>query len=55
MKRKAGASATLLQDKDSTAELIDSHDVVVVGFFKVGLFADKEGVGHGIGLMAQSQ
>ncbi|XP_019363048.1 PREDICTED: protein disulfide-isomerase A2 [Gavialis gangeticus] len=34
MKRKAGASATLLQDKDSTAELIDSHDVVVVGFFK---------------------
>ncbi|NWY67588.1 PDIA2 isomerase, partial [Erithacus rubecula] len=34
MQRRAGPSATLLQDTDTIAAFIDSQDLVVVGFFK---------------------
>ncbi|NXW72645.1 PDIA2 isomerase, partial [Hirundo rustica] len=34
MRRRAGPSATLLQDPDTIAAFIDSQDLVVVGFFK---------------------
>ncbi|NXP02300.1 PDIA2 isomerase, partial [Thinocorus orbignyianus] len=36
MQRRAGPSATLLQDPDAATAFIGSQDVVVVGFFKVG-------------------
>ncbi|NXF10119.1 PDIA2 isomerase, partial [Smithornis capensis] len=34
MQRRAGPSATLLQDTDTAAAFVDSQDLVVVGFFK---------------------
>ncbi|PKU29288.1 protein disulfide-isomerase a2 [Limosa lapponica baueri] len=34
MQRRAGPSATLLQDPDTAATFVDSQDLVVVGFFK---------------------
>ncbi|NWZ45630.1 PDIA2 isomerase, partial [Brachypodius atriceps] len=34
MQRRAGPSATLLQDTDTTAAFISSQDLVVIGFFK---------------------
>lgn len=36
MQRRAGPSATLLQDTDTIAAFINSQDLVVIGFFKVG-------------------
>lgn len=36
MQRRAGPSATLLQDTNTAAAFVDSQDLVVVGFFKVG-------------------
>lgn len=36
MQRRAGPSATLLQDTSTAAAFVDSQDLVVVGFFKVG-------------------
>ncbi|NXD62439.1 PDIA2 isomerase, partial [Eolophus roseicapillus] len=36
MQRRAGPSATLLQDITTTSTFISSQDLVVVGFFKVG-------------------
>lgn len=36
MQRRAGPSATLLQDTDTAAAFISAQDMVVVGFFKVG-------------------
>lgn len=36
MQRRAGPSATLLQDTDTAAAFINAQDIVVVGFFKVG-------------------
>ncbi|NXF23850.1 PDIA2 isomerase, partial [Rhodinocichla rosea] len=34
MRRRAGPSATLLQDTDTTAAFINSQDLVAIGFFK---------------------
>ncbi|NWI35223.1 PDIA2 isomerase, partial [Picathartes gymnocephalus] len=34
MQRRAGPSATLLQDTDTIAAFVNSHNLVVVGFFK---------------------
>ncbi|NXR01750.1 PDIA2 isomerase, partial [Sagittarius serpentarius] len=36
MRRRAGPSATLLQDAAAAAAFVSSQDLVVVGFFKVG-------------------
>uniref|UniRef100_A0A8C6J561 protein disulfide-isomerase n=1 Tax=Melopsittacus undulatus TaxID=13146 RepID=A0A8C6J561_MELUD len=36
MQRRAGPSATLLQDTDTASTFISSQELVVVGFFKVG-------------------
>uniref|UniRef100_A0A8C5TWY6 protein disulfide-isomerase n=1 Tax=Malurus cyaneus samueli TaxID=2593467 RepID=A0A8C5TWY6_9PASS len=36
MQRRAGPSATLLQDTDTAAAFVSSQDLVVIGFFKVG-------------------
>lgn len=47
MQRRAGPSATLLQDSDSTAAFVSSQDLVVVGFFKVG--CGGSGLEHGCG------
>lgn len=35
LQRRLGPSATLLKDHRVAQELLDAHDVVVVGFFKV--------------------
>lgn len=47
MQRRAGPSATLLQDTDTSAAFINSQDLVVVGFFKVGW--GGSGMDHGRG------
>lgn len=37
LKKKTGPPATTLEDKESTAKMIEKDEVVVVGFFKVML------------------
>lgn len=49
MQRRAGPSATLLQDTDTTATFISSQDLVVIGFFKVGWGGPGLDHGHGCG------
>lgn len=47
MQRRASPSAMLLQDTDTIAAFINSQDLVVVGFFKVGW--GGLGLDHGCG------
>lgn len=35
LQRRLSPSSALLQDEKQAQELLDAHDVVVVGFFKV--------------------
>ena len=45
LRRRAGPSATRLEDEDGAQALIDGRDVVVIGFFQVSWW--YWGPGHG--------